>query len=87
MGRFVVKHPDHVRRRQRLALFCKEIKRALLSKCVDSGVSIKNIDFFMEEFYIAMEYHELDYQTETLLHMLLDEGFLAHTFERYCDTA
>jgi hypothetical protein len=86
MGKSLTKHPDQVRRRQRLILFCKEIKRALLSMCVDHGITIKNIDYFMEEFYMAMEYHELEYETETLLQMLLDEGFLRHTFEKYCET-
>lgn len=83
MGRYLIKHPDHIRRAQRLSMFCKEIKRALLGLCVDHDVSISDIDFFMEDFFVHLEYHELEYSSEHLLTMLLDDGFIQHTFDRF----
>jgi hypothetical protein len=83
MGRFIVKHPDHVRRAQRLALFCKEVKRAILSLCIDHDVSTRGIDPFMEQFVLSMEFSENDFENVTLLMMLLDETFVTSTFETF----
>lgn len=83
MGRFLVKHPDHVRRAQRIALFCKEVKRALLHLCVDHNVSTASIDDFMEQFTMSMEYSEEEFPNVTLLRMLLDETFIRSTFDTY----
>lgn len=87
MGRNLIKHPDHIRRAQRLSLFCKEVKRAIINLSLDRGVSMRNIDYFMEDFFISMEYHELEYPAEVLLQMLIDEDFILNAFDRYCTKA
>lgn len=83
MGSFLAKTPAHVRRAKRLVRFCKEIKRALLNLCVDHNVPIHSVDFFVEDLYLKMEYHALEYPLETLLEMLLNDGYIKQTFERY----
>jgi hypothetical protein len=87
MGRFLTRHPAHVRRAQRLSLFCREVKRALINLCIDRSVSMKEIDYFMEDFFVNMEYHDLEYPLDTLLLMLLDEEFIEHTYHRYLERA
>lgn len=87
MGRNLIKHPDHIRRAQRLSLFCKEVKRAIINLCLDRGISIRNIDYFMEDFFISMEYHAVEYSTEVLLKMLIDEDFILAAFDRYLTKA
>ena len=48
---------------------------------------MRNIDYFMEDFFISMEYHELEYPAEVLLQMLIDEDFILNAFDRYCTKA
>lgn len=83
MGRFLAKTPAHVRRAERLILFCKEIKRALLNRCVDYNVPIREIDFFVEDLFVKMEFHSDEYDFQTLLTLLLSDEFREGTFRRY----
>lgn len=87
MGQFIANTPAHVRRAQRLVRFCKEIKRALLNKCVDYNVSIHSMDFFVEDLYYKMEYGMFEYSLDSLLGLLLDEGYIEDLFERYRERA
>jgi hypothetical protein len=87
MGSYLIKHPDHIRRAQRLSLFCKEVKRAIINLCLDQGVPTRNVDFFMEDFFMNMEYHDLEYPIEVLLEMLLDDDFIYQAFDRYSTKA
>lgn len=76
-----------MRRARRLSLFCKEVKRAILNLCLDRGVPTRNVDYFIEDFFMSMEYHELEYPIDVLLQMLIDEDFILQAFERYCNKA
>ena len=79
----LIKHPAHIRRAQRLSLFCKEIKRALMNMALDRGVSTRNIDYFMEDMFMSMEYHELEYPIDVLLLMLIDEAFIEQAWDNF----
>lgn len=87
MGGHLIKHPDHIRRARRISLFCKEVKRAIINLSLDRGIPTRNLDYFMEDFFMSMEYHELDYPIDVLLQMLIDEDFIMKAFDRYCDKA
>lgn len=86
MGKFLVKHPDHVHRAQRIALFCKEVKRALLNLCLDHNVRIHDIDVFVSVYAQEMEYTDNNFDTTVLLRMLLDDLFIQSTFAAYRDS-
>lgn len=85
MGKSLINHPPNARRTQRLSLFCKEIKRILYNRCIDHNFPLTGIEYFVEEHFICMQYHDLEYPLESLLLMLKDDEYLDNTFQRYLE--
>ena len=83
MGKFLAKHPDHIRRAQRIDLFCKQVKRAITAICVDNDVSLSSIDYFIADFSAMLEFDDVEYNLNQLLDMLASEDFIADAYERY----
>jgi hypothetical protein len=85
MGQALTKSPAYVQRARRLSLFCREVKRFLYSECLDRNINPHQIDFFVEDLYQTLDYHEADYALDRLLVMLLSEAFREEAMLRYVD--
>jgi hypothetical protein len=85
MGKSLTKAPAYIERARRLSLFCKEVKRFLYSECLDRNITPHQIDFFVEDLYQTLEYHEADYALDRLLVMLLSDDFREEAMLRYVD--
>lgn len=83
---YPVRHDCEVRRARRLGFFCREIKRALINRCLDRDITLRHLDDFIDGFFITMEYHDLEYPLESLIGMLVDEELVEHTMQRYVET-
>lgn len=83
MGQSLAKAPSHIRRAQRISLFCKQARRYLLNYCLDFNLSYRLVDTYIEEMFLSMETAECEYQLDILVAMLFDKGFLTNMVEHY----
>ncbi len=83
MGKFIATDPETTRRARRIGLFCREIKRAMMNRCLDHNLPTRELDFFIEELYQSMDFQGDEFTLERLLGILLEGDFVDEAFARY----